>query len=540
MDNLDEGKKDNQDNRSSDSSNEASKFRMDKLSERAEQIQAEAKRKKDELSQRLGLNKGRSEEFVTDAKARLDQLKDKSSQPQPDGGDKPEHVTIPEDETRSRMNQYRSRVDEIQAEAERKRDELLNRVHDMYDTSAPKTSSGFGTASLPGTHQANLANFAQMAGVPEAGLFRVNMTYDTEVREFDDFFLKQFKIEDYYPQAKASLSYPVIYCETEEEYGEAFFNAIPIKFSPTNKEEVLKALANKWAADSYGVNFSGVACYINGYLFGKDYNQSPAEVKNNPRYKHHIDETVVHEKLGHGFLNLFSTLGQALGSLGSFIAKDIANFSQQIYSDPEYKLKIEKHQLLLESSFYQQEGWSTWIEQYFSKHKFNVDTNRPFTADYIRQKIKKINTLLSPDLKATKEELLKSIEIVLDDNLYPHHVILENMRIIKKHEGLFAKPLPPLRYVLGQVLFSKVERNACYLCVPHAALLAGNIKIDPDSIGLHDLSTLLDSDPLLNTDVRLVLISKLQPEKQNDVPGFAKLIEEILNMPVPANYKNFW
>jgi len=538
MDNLDEGKKDSQNNRTSDSSDEAIKPQLDKLSERAEQINAEAKRKKDELSQRLGLNKGRADEFVTDANARLDQLKDKSSQHQHDGEDKPEHVSIPEDETRPRMNQYRSRADEIQAEAEKKRDELLNRVHKMYDTSAPKTSSGFGAASLPETHQANLANFAQMAGSPEAGLFRVNMTYDTEVREFDDFFLKQFNIEDYYPQAKASLSYPVIYCETEEEFAEGILNVSSIKFSPTFKKDWLEKYAQVYSRYN-GVNISGVACYINGYIFGERFKQSPAKVKNDPRFKHHIDETVVHEKLGHGFLNLFSTLGQALGSLGFFMAEDAANFSQQVYSDPEYKLKYEKHQLLLISSFYQQEGWSTWIEKYFSKHKFNVDTNQPYTADFIRKTIMEFNDKIQPDMKTIKEELLKSIEIVLDDKSYADDAILKNMHIIKKYEDFFKKPLP-LRYVLGQVLLSKVEQNAGYLCVPHAALLAGNIKINPDSIGLHDLDTLLDTDPLLNTDVRLVLISKLKPVKQNDVPGFAKLIEEDLNMPVPANYKNFW
>lgn len=155
-----------------------------------------------------------------------------------------------------------------------------------------------------------------------------------------------------------------------------------------------------------------------------------------------------------------------------------------------------------------------------------------------------IESIKTKDKEETeiKQVLYCAFLAIIDEDIYTPETLLKMMEVLKFAGTMFEDQLTqflnqPLRYVMGQLLMYKVEINAGFQCVPHAALLAGNIKLDVNDVGLQDLNILLNSDPRLNADTRLVMISKLKLNNLNDVSELARRCEEDLSMPVPVIYK---
>jgi hypothetical protein len=76
------------------------------------------------------------------------------------------------------------------------------------------------------------------------------------------------------------------------------------------KKAVDMAAENAEKGGIYGVNLPGTGCYINGWLFAAPYGISARGALEHPELLNKILLTAVHEKLGHGFLDIFSSLGK--------------------------------------------------------------------------------------------------------------------------------------------------------------------------------------------------------------------------------------
>ncbi len=213
----------------------------------------------------------------------------------------------------------------------------------------------------------------------------------------------------------------------------------------------------------------------------------------------------------------------------------------EVHTDPLHRLRRKQYDTLLLSSFYQQEGWSTWIESFFSAYYYQVKTHPKYQFELLKNAIESIK-INDKEEKEIKQAFYSAYLALIDENIYPPEILLKLVEVLKFAETMFDDQLTeflhqPLRYVMGQLLMYKVEINAGFQCVPHAALLAGNIKMNVNDVGLQDLNILLNSDPRLNTDTRLVMISKLKLNNLNDISELASRCEEDLSMPVPVIYK---
>ncbi len=438
-----------------------------------------------------------------------------------------------------KLNEYRQKVNQIQSIQTEKKEQILSQLRSLYD---PDTLNGRENSRK--TWQNLQTSLEQAKGRPTPILARIEVTDDDRFKKLDRFFFDTFNLHKYFPEK--NFSYPVVFCETLEEFYEALVS--DQKLSRKEKQHLIESLVkdckqnlDKGAGVTFGVDISGVGCYINGWLYGKMTNLSPKAVLGVPEFAEKVAETAVHEKIGHGFLSMFSALGQTLNELGFRTVKDAEQFGLDVYTDPLHRLRLKQCETLLLSSFYQQEGWATWIESYFSAYYYQLKTHPKYQFELLKNAIESIKTKDKEETEI-KQVILCAFLALIDEDPYPPEILLKMMEVLKFAGTMFDDQLSaflgqPLRYVMGQLLMYKVEINAGFQCVPHAALLAGNIKLDVKDVGLQDLNILLNSDPRLNADTRLVMISKLKLNNINDVSELATRCEEDLSMPVPANYK---
>lgn len=437
-----------------------------------------------------------------------------------------------------RLNNYKRKVDLIMTERESTKENILAQIRKMYD---PNTQTGRENSMKVWQKAQALADQASLRSTPFKG--KIEVTHDNSLKLQDDFFFDTFKLHKYYPVAP--FSYPVVYCETLEEFCEAYVQ--DKKLSEKEKQELVRQTVEQFFQKSqsdayiYGVDISGVGCFINGWAFGKSFNVNPKDVLKEPQLAKIVAETAVHEKLGHGFLSMFSTLGQELHMVGSGTIREAAQIDSDVYTNPVHRLRYGQHQALLSSSMYQQEGWSTWIESFFAEHYFQTDSHPKYTFEKLHNAILKLNCKNNEE-KQMKDILIMACTSLVNENVYTPEELLVLMGLVKLSETVFDEQIQSslsqdLRYVLGFILMYQVELNAGIQCVPHAALLAGNLKLNVDQIGLQDLKVLLETDPRLNTDTRLAMISKIKLNNLDDVTEFATRCEQDLSMPVPAIYK---
>lgn len=438
-----------------------------------------------------------------------------------------------------KLNEYRQKANQIQNVQTIKKEQALIHLRSFYD---PSTLNGRENSLK--TWQNLHSSLEQSEGRPIPMLARVEVTDDNRFKKLDKFFFDTFDLSKYFPERH--FSYPIVFCETLEEFYEALVSEQ--KLSRKEKQILIDTLVkeckqniDRGAGVTFGVDISGVGCYINGWLFGRRYNLSPNDVLRVPEFAEKVAEIAVHEKIGHGFLSMFSAFGQALNELGLRKVKDAERFGLEVNTDPLHRLRIEQYITLLNSSYYQQEGWATWIESYFLAYYFQINSHPKYQFEMLKNAIEGINPK-DEEEKELKQFLNCAFLALIDEHIYPPEDLLNMMGILKFAETKFDNQLAgvlnqPLRYVIGQLLMYKVEINAGFQCVPHAALLAGNIKLDVNDLGLQDLKVLLNSDPRLNADTRLVMISKMKLNNLNDVSELARRCEEDLSMPVPVVYK---
>jgi len=438
-----------------------------------------------------------------------------------------------------KLNEYQQKVNQIQNTQTEKKEQILSQLRSLYD---PNTLNGRENSRK--TWQNLQTSLEQAKGRPTPILARIEVTDDDRFKKLDRFFFDTFNLHKYFPEK--NFSYPVVFCETLEEFYEALVS--DQKLSRKEKQNLIEALVkeckenlSRGAGVTLGVDISGVGCYINGWLYGTMNNLSAKAVLGVPELAEKVAETAIHEKIGHGFLSMFCALGQTINELGLRKVKDAEQFGLEVYTNPLHRLRLKQYETLLLSSFYQQEGWATWVESYFSAYYYQIKTHPKYQFDMLKNAIESIKTKDKEETEI-KQVLYCAFLAIIDEDIYTPETLLKMMEVLKFAGTMFEDQLTqflnqPLRYVMGQLLMYKVEINAGFQCVPHAALLAGNIKLDVNDVGLQDLNILLNSDPRLNADTRLVMISKLKLNNLNDVSELARRCEEDLSMPVPVIYK---
>ena len=372
---------------------------------------------------------------------------------------------------------------------------------------------------------------------PHATFIDLNRTSPLE--EIDRYFSQTFDLGRYYP--KNWLRYPTVYCETLEE----FFTPMlaDMNYSPQARQGELARMiaeAEHSAAQSgsgiLGINLPGQGCYINGWLIGRRWGIPPRQALEDPTARREILSTVIHEKLGHGFLEVYSVLGKVKSNLGITLVETARRFGLRPADDPVESQRRDQAKVLGMVSQLVEEGWATWVEMYLQ----TGGTPRHSLAA-ITKAMENLPARL-PQREETRDALLFALAALFGEEEAPPLALLQAVQRIEVlgsglDEYFGAVLRQPLRYAVGELLFRQAAANLGPRCVPYVALIAANVDFDPGKISLTDLATLLGADPRLHPDARLAALSRLKITQPNSVTELAQRAEAQLSFAVPKELK---
>lgn len=208
-------------------------------------------------------------------------------------------------------------------------------------------------------------------GQPVVSHTRLEIGGSAQLEELDTLFDRAFDLSSHYPDRL--LNYPTVYCETLEEFFMPLINLLDISAEARQVELRQKVeQARQFAEGSngggiFGYNLPGQGCYLNGWLFVYGRNLPPRQAFQTPHLLRNILQTAIHEKLGHGFISAYSTLGAVKTSLGLTLADLARRFDLLTADDPLSSLRREQANLLYLVSQLLEEGWATWVETYLEQ-----------------------------------------------------------------------------------------------------------------------------------------------------------------------------
>lgn len=448
-----------------------------------------------------------------------------------------------------KMNEYRKRVDGIQQTANKEKEFYLQKIFALFDKMGDLDYN-----RSKSEHLRNLKAFVSSPAASDPKFMQVELTSSNDLNRIDTEFTNIFNRDNLFP--RSYFSYPIIYCETLEEFFTYCFQDEAL--SASQKAENVKAMVNDAKNSSsqiFGVNIPGVGCYLNGWVFGHKFGMDPLAALKHPGIFSEIAQTAIHEKLGHGFLKLASQLGATMNNLGCRNVENAGKFYQSSFTDAADTRRLEQYKVLFLSCAFVEEGWATWIASYLTNRMIGKKHPEYRIEDWntaVNQKgIKRLIPTIEQEIRRHSAVLLKPEDKETGgsaDRTSRQRInipaIHESMSFFSDHQHEIPSYLKgsfrqPIRYVLGSLLARQIEVNCGPLCVPHAAVIAGNIKFDLEKIGLSDLAKITVTNPLANANTRFALISQLEIPKKNDIRAFARSIEEELSIPVPEMYKHF-
>lgn len=373
----------------------------------------------------------------------------------------------------------------------------------------------------------------------------LNLQGNDTLAALDRAFVSAFDLGRYYPLHK--LEYPIVYCESLEE----FFTPVVahLNLSPQARQTALQAMAAEAQAQAkkyqgggtFGYNLSGLGCYLNGWLFAYNTQLSPGQVFESAERLPRILGTAIHEKLGHGFLDVYSALGEVKSQLGVTLAETARRFGYQAADNPLDSLRSDQAVLLNTASLLVEEGWATWIESFLPSQIFSEAEARHYLIENVIQAIQALPEEI-PNRSDLQGYLLGALALLFSDEDIPAQLLLEAALVIHfeggKYDPYFGDALgQPLRYVIGDLLMVQAEGNLGPLCLPYAALIAANINFDPQGISLSDLREMLFTKPQLNPDARLAALSRLRLQQPNSVAELLQRAEAELSFIAPQELK---
>ena len=432
-----------------------------------------------------------------------------------------------------KLNEQRQRSEaRLQAERESLRAQILRNFQ-----SAPPADLERRTAGV-------VAGWRQPSqSVPVNALLDISSS--SQLRQLDEAFVASFNLASYYPPDL--LYYPTVYCETLEEFFTPMLEQMDA--SPEMRTEELarrvseaQEFARVRGGGILGYNLPGRGAYLNGWLFAFQGGISPRQAFSHPDIKPHILETTAHEKLGHGFLAVYSALGQAKTRLG-LSQMDIARqFGLRTSDDPASSLRAEQAGLLFLASQLVEEGWATWVEACMARSFPGGGAGRRYDLGVVRDLIKSLPRNF-PERAETQKALNGVICNLFDaqasdiGSLHQAVMVLEMIGSGALDDYIFSALGQPLRYVFGDLLACQAEVNLGPACVPYAALIACSVNFDPASTSLSDLRDRLARDPRVHPDARFAALSRLKLEQKNDVRALAGRATGELSFSVPKELK---
>jgi hypothetical protein len=365
------------------------------------------------------------------------------------------------------------------------------------------------------------------------------------IHDLDHIFSQEFALGSYFPTYR--LDYPTVYCETLDEFFIPMLEQFDLSAQVKQVElRQLVAQAEEYACQKagggiLGYDLPGKGCYLNGWLlaYGKDI--TPKQAIEHPETNRRIMKTAIHEKLGHGFLRAYSQLGEVKTRLGVNLIEVASRFGLHTSEDPIASLDRERAGLLSIVSQLLEEGWATWVETYLDV-KIHADGSHP--RHRLLQVLASVENL-PPDLPERMEIHAALMGALLalfgeDESSFPD--LNQAVMVIQVLSGQLDDYLSPalgqpLRYAVGELLFTQAENNLGSGCVPYAALIAANVQLNPPGLSLGDLRELVAKDPRLNPDARLAALSRLRLTRASSVNELAQRAEAVLSFSVPAELK---
>lgn len=434
---------------------------------------------------------------------------------------------------------FNKQLSQIQEEKQREHEEDLKHLQASLLTSRGLSSKEEITRSL-------LAKTDRTPGLipPPLPLNNAlfNITDSSPLKDLDEVFLQVFNIQSYFQAAR--LRYQTVYCETLQEFFAPFLNKLD--YSRQAREAALDQLVkeaeeNAMHGGTYGVNLPGQACYINGWLFSKQAGINPKEYRSHPGVLRAVLSTAVHEKLGHGFLSVYSEMGKLKSALNLDLVQIASAFPSLSRDDATSRIKFKQYELLFTASCLLEEGWATWIQNYFEQNILQNSTSHEYSVQELITTVEKI-PCQSIEQEQFVTALLQSLAILLSDEVVNsdllHKAVLFVEHVDQQLEDYFSQALgQPLKYVLGSLILQNCAENLGQECVPYAALIAANVTFNPDKVGVADLAVLLGEDPRFRPNTRLAAISKLRLNEKNNVKELAERVASDLSLSVPAELK---
>ena len=388
--------------------------------------------------------------------------------------------------------------------------------------------------SLPAAAVAAQAGQAQPASVRPPDRPLVNLTGSKNLQEIDAAFVQTFNLGKYYP--RNPLNYLTVLCDSLEEFYKP--GLAQMDLSAETRQAALKQMVRQAETQFkekgemvLGYCLPGQGAYLNGWVLRQAYQP--------PELSRKIVSTAIHEKLGHGFLQSYSALGQVNTRMGMDRIEIARRFGMQSADDPLTSLRREQANLLTQTSQYLEEGWATWLETSLGVAVGAQDSHPRYQ---LQQVAGTIQILIK---KITDPEMVQSLSIILEILAFlfgPEVLMLEDLLkavvALQRIGGALGEVFgQPLRYVLGDLVFVQAEANLGPACVPYAALIAANVTFEPASMGLADLHDRLTRDPRLNPDARMAAISRLRLKQKNSVPVLVQQVRDNLSFSIPAELK---
>ncbi|MHC1783632.1 MAG: hypothetical protein AB9891_12910 [Anaerolineaceae bacterium] len=386
---------------------------------------------------------------------------------------------------------------------------------------------------------------AARSQAPLAGLQNalVNITHSDPLRDLDQAFLKTFNLPDYYPAGK--LAYPTIFCETLEEFfapflaGMNYSDAALLQECSRMMEEAQQA-AEK-GGGIFGVNFPGQGCYLNGWLVARLARMPAGEVMRHPEVSKNVLGIAAHEKLGHGFLSVYSTLGELKTRLGLSVVQIASQFGIAPADDAADRLRYEQKNLLFTVSQFLEEGWATWIEHYMNEKVIQANPHTRHSLENIVAAVQNFPRDLE-HVDQIEQSFLTGLGILFSDEEVPMHTLLQAIKYLERaglqFDDHFGNVInQPLRYALGELLCIQAAANLGEECLPYAILIAANVTFDLARISLADLQNLMFEDPRLNPDARFAAISRLKLDQPGNINELTQRVNSELSLSIPPELR---
>jgi len=432
----------------------------------------------------------------------------------------------------TRLRVYDARLEALIAEHHRM---MQATVRAIWSDSAPVVSSASSVAA-PAQEQPRLL----LGGEPV-------------LQEIDRRMLEEFRLPRYFSDVDLS-SLPTIYCETLEEYFQPYAELLDV--SEQARQETIRKLAQearKVAAErgggQFGVFWPGRGCYLNGWLFAYRRAPSATAALRDPTILLHILNTVAHEKLGHGFISEYTTLGFEKKRLGTW-RYDIAHrFDLRVADSPEGALLADKEAVVYASSQLLEEGWATWIEHHFRRQRDQEGQEaragqppRPNSRYSLTELWHVLSELAESAGDPESGQAARAVQsalsaLFLDDT--PSSEQLHSAVLTVHHNGprldghVTRRLGQPLRYVVGYLLMRDLESRQGSFCVPYAVTIAANVMYRLETVAAADLCRLVAQDARLNVDSRLAHLRLLTLQRKGDVAELAGRAHHELNLAVP-------